>query len=294
MERSGPIRGGEYERPRRPNPDTVSYLRSLPFDVNVATEEINQFLESDAQEYPQSFAAALSVLEEIQNELASLAGDEMSAEIIEFLARILAPYSELAARKLLHATVGYGIHLSSHRYGSHVLQTILQLSVTSVSSDDLAKHKDAPPCSDVGVPSLVDLLMNLQEELAQDACDLAVHICASHVMRTLLCVLGGVELKLNTRGNGSNPFRRGKKKSKKKKKPVAEEGGGSTGTRMLYSSNPRFDAMDPVIEEALLQLTSALSGDVLQAPRGTTGIGMSLIRRSSSQCFGACSHLSHS
>lgn len=297
MERStGPVRGGEYQRPRRPNPDTFAYLKSLPLDVTAATDEIHHFLSAQADdtnnnsnntEYPQTFAAALSVLEEIHKELASLAGDEVSAEIIEILARILAPHSLLAARKLLHACTGYALHLATHRYGSHVLQTILQLSVTASSSlsstltsstiTDLARHPDAPECNnddddDQQLPSLVDLLMEIQSELAPDACDLAVHICGSHVLRTLLCVLGGVEL-LQTNRHDGNPFRRGKKKNKKKKKkpPLPDSNATSTATRMVYLTN--YDirigddaASQPVLEQALLELTTALSGDILQAP----------------------------
>jgi hypothetical protein len=82
---------------------------------------------------------------------------------------ITAPYSETAARKLLYSCSGYALHLATHRYGSHVLQTLLQLAVTSKNDSDLALHEDAPQLADntqEDLPSLTDLLLGLLEELA--------------------------------------------------------------------------------------------------------------------------------
>lgn len=267
-------RGKDYERPRRPNPDTISYLISLPLDVHASQEEISAFLKNpESTEFPQSLAAALTVLQEIHNEIASLAGEEQSAEMIETLIRIAAPYSEHVSQRLLQSVQGYLVHLATHRYGSHVLQTLLQAVNMRSCSQDLALHRDAPPVSDnesSALPSLGDLLLVFQEEIAPFAGDMAVHMCGSHVIRALICVLGGVEQRSHPgapTATNSNPFRRGKAKSKKKKKNT--EGNSSnamTPSFLVYTENPRMNVNDPTFTKALERLSFALTGDSVHEP----------------------------
>ena len=229
-----------YHRPRRPASETIAYLRGLPLDIDSAHQEVTGFLsKSDSSEedhdededfFPQSLAAAFSALEEVKGEIASLAGDEYGSQSIEILTQIAAPHSEIASRILLNACRGYYLHLATHRYGSHVLQTILQLSATaSDAAKDLALHDEAPPTlrdeDTPSLPSLYDCIQVVVEELAPHASELAVHLCGSHVLRTLLCVLGGVSLVAGHQGGGNNKrFEqtgatiRGRLKSKKKKK----------------------------------------------------------------------------
>jgi nucleolar protein 9 len=275
----------EHQRPRRPNTDTITYLRSLPLDVTVATEEITNFLSgktpvvvtegddadaaagatSEPPEYPSTLIAALSALDEIRNEIASLAGEEHAAECIEVLAHITAPYSETAARKLLYSCSGYALHLATHRYGSHVLQTLLQLAVTAKSDLDLALHNDAPQLEETqeDLPSLTDLLLSLQEELRPHASELAIHICGSHVLRTLCCVMGGVELQTERPGQA---IRRGKNKPKSKKKKKAPVESTTPHTRMNYLSSSRIPSNNSKIQKSLRKLTEAVSGSKVLPP----------------------------
>lgn len=294
----------EHQRPRRPNTDTITYLRSLPLDITVATEEITTFLsggttgeakakanakdknkdkdkhnesESESEnengygeppEYPATLIAALSALDEIRNEIASLAGEEKAAECIEVLAHITAPYSETAARKLLYSCSGYALHLATHRYGSHVLQTLLQLAVTSKNDSDLALHEDAPQLADTqeDLPSLTNLLLGLLEELTPHATELAIHICGSHVLRTLCCVMGGVEVQ--TERPGQSQVRRGKNKSKKKKKkrPAPPVESATQQSRMSYLSGSRISSNSLEIQQSLQKLTEAVSGSKVLPP----------------------------
>ena len=134
---------GDYNRPRRPSTDTLSYLRSLPLDEDSSEREVSAYVEycknkvkqqqdeekkddidetTEEVDYPQSLSASISAIDEVRNELASLAGDEYGSQSLETLCRIAMPYSSLAARKLLCGISGYMMHLSTHRYGSHVLQ----------------------------------------------------------------------------------------------------------------------------------------------------------------------------
>lgn len=223
--------GGDYERPRRPNPETVAYLKSLPLDSRAAKEEISAFLSSDDNdaEFPSFLAAALSAIDEVRHEVASLAGDEDASQILECMANIAIPYSETAARVLLNGLSGYHVHLATHRYGSHVVQTILQLAVVAeeTATEDLGLHQDGPQVEVENVPSLSDLITAMVEELTPMASQLAMHVCGSHVLRTLVCVVGGVQLRSSASSDGLQRRGREKSKKKKKKKPAAETGVGN-------------------------------------------------------------------
>ena len=277
------VGGGDstsYHRPRRPNPETIAYLRGLPLDVKVSTTEITSFIEACTKnrhgaEFPQSLAATLSAIDEIRNEIASLAGDEHGSQCLEILTHIAAPYSEFASRILLHACKGYLLHLSTHRYGSHVLQTILQLAASSVSETDLALHEEAPQfgLTTDSLPSLSDLILSVVDELSSSASQLAIHTCGSHVLRTLLCVLGGVDLVSSSRSNESNmaetgAILRGKKKDKSKKKKKSETSGTDSphagNMHIIYRKNSRVSTRD--FASALESLTKALVGSHQNKP----------------------------
>ena len=268
-----------YHRPRRPASDTIAYLRGLPLDIDVAHTEVTRYVhdekddegsnDDDDFDFPQNLAAAFTALFEIKNEIASLAGDEYGSQSIETIARIVCPYSELASRILLNTCTGYYLHLVTHRYGSHVIQTILQLSVESSSTllsssyndTDLALHKDAAsPLDDIAssslLPTLHDLIIGIVDELSPHISDLTVHLCGSHVVRTLMCVLGGVTLEAGFRNNSNANKRfetgatiRGKlKKKKKKKKKPSSASDDPSGTNshagtmsMIYQENSRID-----------------------------------------------------
>lgn len=271
--------GSGYNRPRRPNAETITYLRGLPLDVDAAKAEISAFLEegeASTNDFPQNLGAALSAIDEIRSEVASLAGDELGSQCIETLAHIAAPYSETASRILLSACSGYYLHLATHRYGSHVIQSVLQLAVSSSSSGDLGLHDGAPQFESYvdTLPSLVELILGMVEELSDSATQLAVHVCGSHVLRTLLCVLGGVDL-VSSGPHGDKKFEtgvvlRGKTKSKKKKKKTGSDdsslGASShTGTmRVVYRANSRLDPN--ILMPQLRNLTNALLGDACEGP----------------------------
>lgn len=248
-----------YNRPRRPNAETISYLRGLPLDVESAKAEVATFLKNDGEgeDFPQSLAAALSAIDEVRMEIASLAGDEQGSQCVEILANISAPFSETAARVLLSACSGYHLHLATHRYGSHVLQTILQLAVSSSSNIDLALHSEAPQFGNYvdSLPSLSDLVLGMIEELSSSSTQLAIHVCGSHVLRTLLCVLAGVDLVSSGQSHEKNKvdsgaILRGKKKSKKKKKKPTSSEDSNTSTshagtmNIVYRENSRLDTVE--------------------------------------------------
>jgi hypothetical protein len=278
----------DYNRPRRPNPDTLTYLKSLPFDERIAHQEISSYLNyqkkikqegyteenleefEEEVEYPQILSAALAALDEIKNEIASLAGDEFGSQCIETIARITAPYSTNAARQLLYGVSGYMIHLSTHRYGSHVVQTILQsiLHYDGLEVSKILEIDEEEQNAENGdeLPILKDLILSVSEEVLPVCKDLAVHICGSHVLRTLLSILGGCAESIphhlaNKGGAGgvmqSGGTRRGKVKSKKKKKKnksvMMADGISNSASFARYErvENPRVNSTDADIQNTL-------------------------------------------
>ena len=68
------MQDNDYNRPRRPNTDTLSYLKSLPFNEATAHKEIEAYIEQkkkvgtneddeDNLDYPQNLSAAISALD---------------------------------------------------------------------------------------------------------------------------------------------------------------------------------------------------------------------------------------
>jgi hypothetical protein len=285
-----------YHRPRRPNSETISYLRGLPLNVENTKDEVTRFLassgnchktpqhdkdynENEFQDFPSTLAAAFSALDEVKAEVASLAGDEYGSQSLEVLAKIAVPYSETAARILIQSCSGYFLHLATHRYGSHVLQTMLQLATTNLSKIDLALHDEAPSLlrisansegGDFELPSLYDLILGVVDELSPHVSDLAVHLCGSHVLRTLLCILGGVHMEnrnaVSPTSMGAN--QRGKHKPSKKKKrktnssdDLAASSAPHSGT-MAIIYNDDVSRIDPdELRPTLERLTNALLGN---------------------------------
>ncbi|CAB9499242.1 RNA-binding nucleolar protein required for pre-rRNA processing. Involved in production of 18S rRNA and assembly of small ribosomal subunit (By similarity) [Seminavis robusta] len=286
----------ENQRPRRPNEDTLSYIKSLPLEVDQAHREVNEYLEkkqsksadNDDDDLPQLFSVALTAIDEIKTEIASLAGDEAGSQFLEMLTRIVAPYSPLAVRKLLAGCAGYYLHLSTHRYGSHVVQTLLQLATVNTvcnndsnnnSHDDLARAvlDDAFEKEQEELPPLADLILGVAEELTPQASQLVMHICGSHVVRTLLCVLTGTDMVSSSSSpaattGGDDVFRRGKKKNKKKKKkPDTATPAAARGMTQMVYRNPANLRMDVFGNE---QFTAALDALTQQITSQANGQGV--------------------
>lgn len=296
----------DYNRPRRSDPRSVAYLRSLPLDEGSAEHEIATYLEAkrhrqhedEEVEYPQSLAAAHAALAEIEKELASLSCDEHGSQIIETVARVTSSpslgRSDRAARRMLAGLAGYHLHLACHRFGSHVVQTVLGCAAAAGFGEETDEKEAAKWLAeevddegdgerdDEDLPSVTELILAAADELLPHARELAVHVCGSHVLRTLLCVLGGVEL-VSSRGDaGSGRLqlggaRRGKakdpkaknKKKKKRGNPQMEEseaaagGGGGAGNDLMQPiACSRVDTGSAGVKDALRSAIATLTGSI--------------------------------
>ena len=288
------MQDNDYNRPRRPNTDTLSYLKSLPFNEATAHKEIEAYIEQkkkvgtneddeDNLDYPQNLSAAISALDEIQNEVASLAGDEFGSQCLETITRIAAPYSSVSVRKLLNGISGYLVHLSTHRFGSHVVQTILQNVLRgkhNLNLDDkeicdaLEIDQQNEDEENPDLPSMKDILINISEEVMSVSKELAVHVCGSHVLRSLICLLSGVEEDLPSHllnkgglmeGGGNRRGKlKGKKKKKKKKIVDTEASSGilnsASFTNYKIVKDTRFDVHDSNINDCFFSFIWELTG----------------------------------
>jgi len=228
--------------------------------------------DDEPPEYPPMLSAAHAALSSIFREVASLACEEIPSQQVETLVRICCRYSHVAKRVVLSSLSSYWVFLSTHRFGSHVAQTALRCAVAEceVNLDDfddgqgeecearlvihdsydslLQKDEDGYLDGESVPHSLSKILLQSIEELKQFSTELAVHVCGSHVLRTALCILAGVEFAEAFAHPGSNKqvscegmggdwdtgvlgaTRRGKLKDKKKKKKKKSGNTAADGT----------------------------------------------------------------
>ena len=158
----------------------ISYLQSLPL--------------SSEEEGPQAARAAISSL---RHSLASVCGDERGSDLLEkcVAAGLTLPPSssdadanmkfEEAKSDVLDATLEaldalspYWEFLSINRYGSHVVEALL------AALPPLFQHL---PEEHRIFTSLLDMAEVFQASLLE----YSTHVAGSHVLRSLLCVLGG-------------------------------------------------------------------------------------------------------
>ena len=298
--------GSETNRPRRPNADTLSYCQALPISLEVAKTELRGICEQ--QQYDDSMnkmnqeelefmlptrMAAQSAIEEIQNEIASLCGDDNAAQTIENLVQVVSLSSssvEVSPKnnnntsfsspstsdeamikpdlnsiyRVLLGLKGYHLHLASHRYGSHVVQTVFEcvskaLSTTTTETDEESQQEEEI------VTKITDEIQEIALELFPFAKELICHVCGTHVIRALMCLFGGVYSDASSKNpQEDGNFRRGKdknnkKKKKKKKKPAPGATGGRNQSLVMfqqfsYNSNDTKHKFD----ECLTELTNVL------------------------------------
>ena len=287
-----------FHRPRRPNPDTIQYLKSLPLDERAEQSEYAYRKEqlnnsnnmnintSEEEEVSEVLIAAQNALEEVHSELASLAGDEIGSQRLETIAKIACTSTTSSSsssigivytRMMLAGMMGYYRHLVLNRYGSHVVQTLLTIAAAQIrtrtiiiTNDNDGDNNHNNDDDHKELQSLEDLILQLVEELSPYYYELSVHVCGSHVLRSLLCVLAGVSVDTNTRNNNVgigigigeilNPVNgrsagRGKK-SKKKKAAAAMKGNKSNHN----------NANGPDFVEAALQSHHAANNKEMNPP----------------------------
>ena len=156
--------GHDVSRPRRPNPDDVSYLLSLPLSPDP----------SDPDSVLTSSRAARAGLTSLGPSLASVSGDARGSSLLESCVRLglsLPPGGEEddvrdvrdCLEAVLTSAAPYAEFLAINRYGSHVLQAVLERcpEILGMEKEGEAPSKSAGKVlemADVAKDSLLEMM----------------------------------------------------------------------------------------------------------------------------------------
>ncbi|KAI2511878.1 hypothetical protein MHU86_2610 [Fragilaria crotonensis] len=108
----------DYNRPRRPNPETIAYLKSLPYLLSLLRKRSRSFLTNPTKNSLHSWQPPWPLLTKFVMKLLPCGRRRWCTDYRTHGAYFL-PYSETAARILMAGLSGYHLHLATHRYGSH-------------------------------------------------------------------------------------------------------------------------------------------------------------------------------
>ncbi|GLE02448.1 hypothetical protein PINS_up011286 [Pythium insidiosum] len=176
-------------RPRRLEPDTLSYLKEV-------AESLTQS-GSDEMTPEEAEMMLWNVLEELAPRAASASSDRHGGEVIE---AILPRMSDGQLRFFLSKMEGYFSHLWTNRYSSHVLQNVLARAGLIVDKElnDTEEAEDDERLQ--GTPAMSEIVVNMVSELEREWLTLMNDVSASHVWRSVLAVLAGRPLAPEKRG----------------------------------------------------------------------------------------------
>ena len=109
--------------------------------------------------------------------------DHDCSRILEKVLRLSSPYH---VRVFFHRLVGHFYHLFTHRFGSHVLQTLISLIPKAIND------KDSNDGAEEELPTLQVMVVNMCQELMPLMPQLMADTYGSHLLRLLLPILAGV------------------------------------------------------------------------------------------------------
>lgn len=219
-------------RPRRLEPDTLSYLK-----------EVTEMLAEDADEVE---LLLWNVLEELAPRAASASSDRHAGELIEVL---LPRMSDGQLRFFFSKMHGYFSHLWTNRYSSHVLQHLLSRASAIVEKEQQGAADDPNDEDDrlKETPPMSHLIITMVKEVESEWLTLMNDVSASHVMRSVLAALAGKPLVAEKRG-------------KKGKHRVVSFGEAREDSAVTFEIPPTFDEL---FNEVLLNFMSAHSHEIL-------------------------------
>ena len=243
----------DAHKPKSPDTETINYLCQIEGLLDSHTSKNkqqqnhqNQNEEDDSDsDDPDDRKEQLDLLvnnvhDEISGQQAGLSIDKSASIILEKLLVLSTPAQ---LRQFGASMRGYFLFLSSHRFGSHVLQKFMSLAPAVVHHDQLllAEHSsssssgagndeenndDGAGDSEDGPPITMEaVLTDLCDEVGDKWIHLGKDLCGTHVMRSLLHALTGRVCKANNKTGYSSSGKKKKSGSKgkgRKKKGVAE------------------------------------------------------------------------
>ena len=159
------------KNPRRLEDDTAEYLNHID-NTWIAMTESRREEELELM--------VTNVFEEVKYRLASAACDRRTHAIIEKLAYAASMSSLILLFDHLSA---YSVFLARNRHSSHVLQAVLARFSYLIKSEGT---------SGMDQSRVVSSVLSLVEPVLREVSWLSMDLCASHVVRSALCVLTGM------------------------------------------------------------------------------------------------------
>ncbi|KAG3188760.1 hypothetical protein PC128_g12065 [Phytophthora cactorum] len=214
----------ERVRPRRLEPDTLSYLKEV---TEMLTQQGDDSTADDVE------LLLWNVLEELAPRAASAASDRHAGELLEVF---LPKMSDAQLRFLLQKMAGYVSHLWTNRYSSHVLQHLLSRASVVVAKEvdgDDEEQNDDEDDRMKEIPPMSDVIINMAKEVENEWITLMNDVSASHVLRSVLAVLAGKPLVPEKRG----------KKAKHRVVTFTEARPGKDGSEVSYDVPNSFEKL---------------------------------------------------
>ncbi|KAL9936822.1 hypothetical protein V8E36_004057 [Tilletia maclaganii] len=275
-------------------PEIKSYFRTAHADLIAASaSSFNGDDDNDDQQQQQHDLLLNAALQELSGHELALATDPDTSVILEY---IIAHIQPIKLRILTDRLSGNLFTLSTHRFGSHVVEAILTALQSSTSGHAQQQPLDIDDIGTLRSASqlIIDLGAELQAAHPGALSELLHHPFGTHVVRSLLSVLSGRSLAQahDTRSKRSAAFRQ--------KEGVSSRKGKGREQEQLPSSSddvhvPREfeETLQTIADELTSNLDSAavnaLSYNPVAAP--TLGLLLELELRSSSTDSIECGHL---
>ncbi|PWN32008.1 ARM repeat-containing protein, partial [Meira miltonrushii] len=180
---SGTIGNGDSTPFGLVDPDLKAYLRSahvtLQEHITAATEE-GKLLNKDED----IKALRNAMLDEIKGKELVLATDTDTSVILEDM---MSTFGGRQLRILAEALTQQTVTLVCHRFGSHVIQTLLSALQYFAMQDDVKESNEEGN----GLRSCQQFIVDISEAIRQQVGDIFGDQFASHVLRSLLLILSG-------------------------------------------------------------------------------------------------------
>ncbi|GAB5586639.1 Nucleolar protein 9 [Umbelopsis nana] len=250
-----------FERPRGYDP-SQAFFGFLDADVQQYFKNVEQTLDDPPFETTQDQQLFVSnVYSEVENKELVLATDHSCSMVLEKLLKIS---SDFEIRVFMDRLTGRYAELFTHRFASHVCQTLLTIAADIVERETRGESVPGPDegakdKEDVGeLLSMEQLVLSLCKELKPLLCSLISDQFASHDIRVLLYLLAGKriieenDVKGQLRSKKSQKYRNTNNNKENKISTKASP------TRLVPKS------FTDMLQELTRELTSGLSETVIR------------------------------
>jgi hypothetical protein len=249
----------EMNRPRKMDEENAAYLQGV---ASILAQQAQQFKQTGSSG---DDMLAENVWESIDTCMASAASDKKCSPIIESL---LGVSNNEQIKRFLHGCKGYFVFLFTNRFSSHVLQKVLDWIPGLVDRElkdikrarkgerpaKIEKDEDADDEEkDDEHLSFASVIYDMCKEISDDQTTrwvfLISDMCATHVVRSLLHLLSGIEVEPEAFGLKAKMLKAAERNSSAPRHPVppsfllalgdiAEDFAGSGDSASIENPNP--------------------------------------------------------